>query len=159
MRRSFSNLTLKEAMELVPAENITPWALQTPERLPSDILLAVLDRLQSFDLTGSEPAKILLIDILLSEIVPLHPELKVWKGESLETAPIGGIADYLLAPRRAYIDTPSCVRLRRNATTLRRERFSVLLRWQSASRITHAMVTKPPSTELSPMGKGGFSIA
>lgn len=62
--------------------------------------------MKSFDLVGSEPAKVLLIDTLLSEVVPHYSQLKVWKGESLETGTVGGITDYLIAPRRAYVDTP-----------------------------------------------------
>lgn len=105
-RRNFSSLTLEEAMELVPVQDVTRWALNEPERLPSDVLLAIFERYDSFDLVSSEPAKLMLIDAILGEIVPLYPRLKVWKGESLETGTIGGIADYLIAPRRAYVKTP-----------------------------------------------------
>ncbi len=106
MKRSFSGLTLKEAMELVPAQDVARWDIDAPERAPSDVLLAVLRRLDSFDLVGSEPAKVMLIDTLLGEIVPLYPQIKVWKGEPLEAGTVAGIADYLVAPRRAYVDTP-----------------------------------------------------
>lgn len=105
-RRSFSNLSLKDAMELVPAQELQAWRLETPQRTPSDILLASLERLNSFSLTTSEAAKVMLIDTILAEIVPHYPVLKVWKSEPLESEAIGGIADYLIAPRRAYIQTP-----------------------------------------------------
>ena len=65
-----------------------------------------LQRLESFDLQNSEAAKTLLIDALFAEIVPLHPKLKVWKSAPLETDTLTGIADYLIAPRRAYLATP-----------------------------------------------------
>lgn len=105
MRRNFSNLTLKDAMELVPAQDLTRWALDVTPRPPSDILLANLNRLESFALTTSEAAKVLLIDTVLAEIVPVYPKLKVWKGEPLESNSVGGVADYLIAPRRAYVET------------------------------------------------------
>ncbi len=105
-RRNFSSLTLEEALELVPVQDITRWNLNPPERLPSDILLAIFDRYDSFDLVSSEPAKLMLIDAVLGEVVPLYPKLKVWKGEPIEAATVGGIADYLIAPRRAYVKTP-----------------------------------------------------
>ena len=57
-------------------------------------------------LTTSEAGKLLLIDALLAEIVPLHPNLRVWKGEPLESDTLIGAADYLIAPFRDYLTTP-----------------------------------------------------
>jgi hypothetical protein len=65
-----------------------------------------LRRLEAFDLKSSEQAKTLLIDALLAEIVPLYPRLKVWKAAALSTDTFTGIADYLMAPHRAYLETP-----------------------------------------------------
>lgn len=93
-------------MDLVPANDITRWNIDATERAPSDILLAVLQRYESYDLVGSEAAKVMLIDIVLSDIVPLYSGLKVWKDEPLEAGDIGGVADFLIAPRRAYVKTP-----------------------------------------------------
>ena len=76
------------------------------ERAPSDILLANLQRLESFSLTTSEAAKVMLIDTLIAEIVPLYPRLKVWKGEPLEAGTVGGVADYLIAQDYGYVETP-----------------------------------------------------
>ena len=63
-------------------------------------------RFKSFSLTGLEAAKLMLIDNLLAEIVPLYPHLKIWKGEPLEIATVGGVADYLIARDYAYVETP-----------------------------------------------------
>ncbi len=106
MKRSFSSLTLKDALQLVPTQQLEKWALSAPDRQPSDILLAILRRLDSFELFGSEAAKVMLIDTLLGEVVPDYSQLKVWKEERLESGTIAGIADYLIAPRRAYLETP-----------------------------------------------------
>ena len=64
-KRHYSGLTLKEAMQLIPAQDLTPWQLIAPPRPASDILLANLRRLESFELSGSEAAKVMLIDTLL----------------------------------------------------------------------------------------------
>ena len=105
-RRNFSGLRLEDAMELIPAKDITRWNLTPIERAPTDILLTVLERFDSFDMDGSEAARVMLIDIILSDIVPLYKGLKVWKDEPLEAGDVGGSADYLIAPRRAYMKTP-----------------------------------------------------
>lgn len=40
------------------------------------------------------------------EIVPLHSNLKVWKEAVLNTDTTTGAADYVIAPKRAYLATP-----------------------------------------------------
>ena len=105
-RRNFSNLSLQEVIELVGLEDTCSWQLNEKERSPSNILEAILERYNSFGLLSSEPAKLLLVDAILGEIVPLYPNLKVWKSESLESGSVGGMADYLIAPRRAFVKTP-----------------------------------------------------
>lgn len=105
-RRTFSGLTLRDAMELVPARNLTQWKIDSSERPPTETLLTNLERFQSFALTTSEAAKVMLIDTVLAEVVPLYADLKVWKGEPLESGDVGGIVDYLIAPRLAYVETP-----------------------------------------------------
>ena len=104
--RSFSSLTPKEAFALVPAEDVTFWLPNVPSRAPSPVLMTVLERLQFFDLSGSEAGKLLLIDALLGEIVPPLQTLKIWKAAPLQSDKVFGVADYLIAPRRGYIDGP-----------------------------------------------------
>ena len=106
MKRKDSGFTLREAMQLIPAENLTPWTLNVSPRPQSDFLRESMRRLESFDLMSSEAAKTLLIDELLQEIVPNHARLKVWKAALLETDTLIGTADYLIAPKRAYVATP-----------------------------------------------------
>lgn len=93
-------------MLLIGQDTLTAWHPDTPPRPPGDTLRDILRRLESFDLQSSEPAKTLLIDALLVEIVPLHPSLKVWKEAPLNSDTTTGVADYLIAPRRAYLATP-----------------------------------------------------
>ena len=105
-RRNFSGLRLEEAMELVPANDITRWDLMVAERAPTETLLTMLKRFESYDIEGSEAGRVLLIDTILSDIVPLYQTLKLWKDEPLEAGDVVGVADYLIAPRRAYLKTP-----------------------------------------------------
>ncbi len=93
-------------MELVGVQDLTRWNLQTPPRPPTDTLLTNLKRYESFSLTTSEAAKVMLIDTILAEVVSDYPTLKVWKEEPLESGSVGGVVDYLIAPRRAYVKTP-----------------------------------------------------
>ncbi len=48
----------------------------------------------------------MLIDALFGEVVPDYPNLKVWKAAALETDTLTGVADYLIAPYRAYLEAP-----------------------------------------------------
>ena len=93
-------------MKLVGSELLMSWHLDVPPRPPSDILRVVLERLERFDLEGSEQAKTLLIDALFAEVVQAYPNLKIWKAAALDTDTHTGVADYLVAPYRAYLETP-----------------------------------------------------
>ncbi len=93
-------------MGLIPAENLTPWKIDVGERAPSSVLQTNLSRMQSFMLSASEAAKLLLIDALLLEVVPDYPALQVWKAAPLKSDTVFGVADYLVTPKRAYLKTP-----------------------------------------------------
>lgn len=106
MTRTFSSFTLAEAMQLIPADRMTPWNINAPPLLPSATITDYLRRLQVFDLENTEAAKLLLIDALFAEIVPNHAGLKIWKGMPLKTDSLDGFADYLISPDYAYLKTP-----------------------------------------------------
>lgn len=91
---------------LIPAEKFSRWQIQAVPHKPSDILIANMKRLEAFDLKATEQAKTLLIDTLFAEIVSEYSNLKIWKAATLKTDTLTGVADYLMAPRRAYIETP-----------------------------------------------------
>ena len=105
-KRNYSAIKLDEAMHLVGRESLSEWQINAPVRPPGDDLQAHLRRIKVFDLESTEQAKTLLIDALFAEIVINYPKLKIWKAEVLETDTMTGIADYLIAPRRAYLATP-----------------------------------------------------
>ncbi len=106
MKKSFASITTAEALQMVPADQFFVWTLNTEPRQPSDILTGYLARLQSFDLNYTEAAKLVLIDALLAETVPMFPRLKVWKGIPLESDALTGFADYILSPNYAYLKAP-----------------------------------------------------
>lgn len=106
MKRSFTSLTLEDVLRMLGQDNMQLWQMAPLPHPPSEHLWEDLRRLQAFDLENTEAAKLLLIDALLAEIVPNHPQLKVWKAMPLESGTLTGIADYLIAPKRAYLTTP-----------------------------------------------------
>ena len=50
MKRKFSGLILKEAMQLVPTKDLLSWEIDTPPRLPLTVLPVVLPRLKSMEM-------------------------------------------------------------------------------------------------------------
>lgn len=103
-KRSYAGLTAQESFQLIGRGRLDDWIIDAPPREPSPTLIENLRRLKSFAVTGS--GRKLLIDALLAEIVPLHPNLRVWKAVALETDTLTGAADYLIAPFRDYLSTP-----------------------------------------------------
>ena len=106
MKRNFSGLTLKEAMQTIAATRLVMWQIDVRPQEPSPVLQEWLPRLRVFNQTTSEAAKILLIDAMLTEVVPNHAGLRIWKSAPLESDTMAGIADYLIAPDFAYLTTP-----------------------------------------------------
>ncbi len=105
-KQNYSAMTLQDAMQLIGRESVIGWKLNLLPRQPSSDLQSHLRRLQVFDLQTTEQAKTLLIDALFVEIVIEHPKLKIWKAAALNTDTLTGVADYLMAPNRVYLDTP-----------------------------------------------------
>jgi hypothetical protein len=89
-KRNFSSISIKEAMILLGQSDFRPWQIEAPPRSPSDFLTEALKRIDAFNLTNSEAAKVLLIDTLLIEVVPSYPELRVWKAALLESDTLTG---------------------------------------------------------------------
>lgn len=106
IKRNYSGFSLKDAMKLIPADRFVRWRIDASAQQPSEFLIEDLRRLESFDLKSSEQAKTLLIDAMFSEIVPLHGKLKIWKAATLNADTLTGVADYVIAPHRAYLETP-----------------------------------------------------
>lgn len=105
-KRNFSGLSLKDAMRFVGQSDFAAWQINAAPRPPSAFLTEALTRFDAFSLTNSEAAKLLLIDILFTETLPQFPRLRAWKGEPLDSETLTGVADLLVAPKRAFVETP-----------------------------------------------------
>ena len=106
IRRNYSRFNLKEAMQLIPATVFVLWSFDYSLRVASRNLLDNLSNLEAFDLKTSEAAKVLIMDLIFAEIVPSFDNLRIWKEVILSTDTLTGTADYLIAPKRAYLETP-----------------------------------------------------
>ena len=105
-KRNFSGLSLRDAMGYVGQSDVVAWEIVAPPREPSAFLTEALTRFDSFSLTNSEAAKLLLVDILFTESLPQFPRLRAWKGEPLDSETLTGVADMLIAPKRTFVETP-----------------------------------------------------
>lgn len=105
-KKSFSSFNYKESFKQLNIDELKRWTI-TAEPVPiSDFFRKRLDRLQRFDLESFEVSKELLIDAICEEGLEGLDRLKVWKGAYLEGELTCGNADYLIAKRRAYLETP-----------------------------------------------------
>ena len=104
---NFSNFDRTKALKFLGIEQLQQWTLTPDNTAPSSFFAQRLARLQeTFDLTTSEKAKELIVDAFCEEAITHYPQFRWWKGAALSSDRLTGIVDYLLAPRRAYIDTP-----------------------------------------------------
>jgi hypothetical protein len=113
-KKSFSSFTYKEAFKQLAIAELLRWSIEAEPVPISDFFRQRLERLQRFDLESLEVSKTLLIDAICEEGLEgfdsrgerLHQRLKVWKGAYLEGEKTCGNADYLIAERRGYLETP-----------------------------------------------------
>jgi hypothetical protein len=113
-KKSFSSFTYKEAFKQLAIAELSRWSIEAEPVPISDFFRQRLERLQRFDLESLEVSKTLLIDAICEEGLEgfdsrgerLHQRLKVWKGAYLEGEKTCGNADYLIAERRGYLETP-----------------------------------------------------
>ena len=106
MKRSFSSFTLDEALRKLQIDQILPFVADHDPLPLSAFFEERLQRLEGFDLKGSERAKELLIDAFCEEVVSRHEHLRIWKAAPLQSDELIGAVDYLIAPRKAYLDLP-----------------------------------------------------
>jgi hypothetical protein len=106
-RKNFSSFNLKEAFKQLQLRELQPWEQSVEPVAASDFFRERLARLQRhFDLEACEEAKKLLIDAVCEEALEGFDNIKVWKGASLETPTTCGVADYLMAERKGYLEAP-----------------------------------------------------
>jgi hypothetical protein len=106
-RKNFSGFNLKEAFKQLKLREIQPWEESPNPAVASDFFRERLARLQRhFDLETCEESKKLLIDAVCEEALEGFDNIKVWKGANLETPTTSGVADYLIAERKGYLEAP-----------------------------------------------------
>jgi hypothetical protein len=106
-KRNFSSFTLAEAYKELGLTKLIEWKLDAPPVAPSAFYHQRLQRLHArFNLTTSERAKELLIDAICEEALEESPKLKIWKAAAIQSEDLIGVADYVAAPDRDYLDTP-----------------------------------------------------
>jgi hypothetical protein len=105
-KKSFSSFTYKEAFKQLAIGELLRWSIEAEPVPISDFFRQRLERLQRFDLESLEVSKTLLIDAICEEGLEGFDRLRVWKGAYLEGEKTCGNADYLIAERRGYLETP-----------------------------------------------------
>lgn len=106
-RKRFSQINLRDALEIVGINKLEEWQPDFVQIQPSEHYLETIKRLRAnFDVLLSESAKLLLIDAALLEVIQYFPHLKIWKEAALQTDSLTGIVDYLIAPQGTVYQMP-----------------------------------------------------
>lgn len=106
-KRNFASFKKSEAFKLLGLTDLLPWQVEATPVIPSAFFQERLMRLQRhFDLESGEEAKKLLIDAICDEALEGIEGVKVWKAAALEGENAIGIADYLIAENKRYLEAP-----------------------------------------------------
>ncbi len=106
-KKNFSSFDLTSAYKQLGIKTLNHWQLPNIPITPSEFFIKRLERLQrNFDLRSYEESRKLLIDAFCEEAMDSSNKLKIWKGGKIESDILVGNADYLIAPRQDYLDTP-----------------------------------------------------
>jgi hypothetical protein len=106
-RKNFSSFNKKEAFKQLNINELSLWSFNTNSIQVSAFFQERLARLKRrFDLDTCEESKKLLIDAVCEEALEETDRLKIWKGANLESDTTCGVADYLVAERRGYLEAP-----------------------------------------------------
>jgi hypothetical protein len=106
-KKNFSSFKKKDAFKQLNLEELLVWELKAAAIVPSNFFQERLVRLKRhFDLDDCEDSKKLLIDAVCDEALEGIDRLKIWKGANLEGEMTTGVADYLVAERKGYLEAP-----------------------------------------------------
>lgn len=106
-KTSFSSFNQKSALQKLGLDELGKWPLQAEPRQPSAFFEERRKRLeQHFDLLNSEKSRELLIDAICEEALSPYQHIKMWKAAPLEGEDTAGTVDYLLAPKKRYLENP-----------------------------------------------------
>lgn len=106
-KKHFSSFNYTEAFKYLNVKNIENWVIEITPVKPSDFFAERLKRItEIFDLKSCEESKKLIIDAICEEALQGFKHLKIWKGAPLADQSNNGYADYLVAERKAYLESP-----------------------------------------------------
>jgi hypothetical protein len=106
-KKNFSSFNKKDAFKQLNIQNLLVWDFDVKNIQPSNFFQERLIRLKRyFDLDTCEESKKLLIDAICEEAMGTIETLKIWKGAHLKSENTKGIADYLVAERKGYLEAP-----------------------------------------------------
>lgn len=105
-KKPFSKFKLQDAYNQLKIDHLCDWSFITPSIQPSEDFQRQYERFQVFDLKRSEEGKKIIIDLIFVEALQEFPNLKVWKGEKLESETARGAADYLITRKMDYAEAP-----------------------------------------------------
>jgi hypothetical protein len=106
-KKNFSSFGTKEAYQQLNIKKLLPWVHASEPMPVSEFFKERMARLQRhFDLQTCEDSKKLLIDAICEEALEGCDRIKIWKGASLESSTTTGVADYLVAENKGYLETP-----------------------------------------------------
>jgi flagellar biosynthesis regulator FlbT len=106
-KKNFSSFNLASAYKQLRIKFLLPWILDSDGLEPSDFFVERINRLKrNFDLRSYEESKKLSIDAFCEEVMEKTVKLKIWKGGKLESDVLVGNADYVIAERQDYLETP-----------------------------------------------------
>jgi hypothetical protein len=106
-KKSFSSFDLASAYKQLGIKTLIHWNLPNIAIAPSEFFIKRLESLhRNFHQRSYEESKKFLIDAFCVEAMDISDKLKIWKGGKTESDILVGNADYLIAPRQDYLDTP-----------------------------------------------------
>jgi hypothetical protein len=106
-KKNFSSFNLKDAFKQLELRELQSWDQVVVPTIASDFFNERLARLQRhFDLDVCEESKKLLIDAVCEEALEGFDTIKVWKGANLQSDTTTGVADYLIAEHKGYLEAP-----------------------------------------------------
>ncbi len=105
-KKPFSRFRIKAAYQELNLKRLQPWPIAFTSIPASADFTTQYQRFQVFDLKHSEEGKKIIIDLVFVEALQPFPQLKIWKGEALESATAHGAADYLITENFDYAEAP-----------------------------------------------------
>jgi len=106
-KKNFSSFNLASAYRQLDIKILLTWVLEPYLLEPTSFFMERMSRLKrNFDLRSYEESKKLIIDAFCEEVMEKTEKLKIWKGGKIESDVAIGNADYVIAERKDYLETP-----------------------------------------------------